>query len=215
MRFPNAFEGVKKLFKSEILTIIGIVCMILAAFFGILTASLADADEIGSALGFGIGALVFSLGFAVLSIIAFIMQLRGLNIAALDEPKFKTALVFVLLGIAGSVLSGLNTERLAFLNDVGTILTNISSIFIIYYVIQGVSSLAAVYGNEAIIKKGKTIIYMILGVYICSLIASILGLFVLDGTAAAVVTLIASVLTLVQYILYLTFLSDAKKMLAE
>lgn len=215
MRFPNAFEGVKKLFKSEILQIIAVIAMIFGAVFGILTAMAADADNISGALGFAIPTLVCMLGGAVLAVIAFIMQLRGLNTAALDEPKFKTALMFVLLGIAGSILSGISSEKLAFLKDIGTIVTNVSSIFITYYVIEGVSSLAKQYGNEAIIKKGKTIMYMIAGVYVCSLIATILSSFVLDGTAAAVVSLIASILTLIQYILYLTFLSDAKKMLAQ
>ena len=77
------------------------------------------------------------------------------------------------------------------------------------------AALAEKLGDTAVFEKGKSIIKLIFAIYILSLIADILGTFALTGTAGGIVAIIGSALSLIQYIIYLTYLSDAKKMLAQ
>ncbi len=50
MKFPNAYAGVKKLFTAEILSLIGVVALLIAAFAGIVTAGAAEAEAVGVGL---------------------------------------------------------------------------------------------------------------------------------------------------------------------
>ena len=65
------------------------------------------------------------------------------------------------------------------------------------------------------VDKGKgviTIVYVTFGVEI---LAEVLGQFVVTGKAADVIKLVGYVLAIAQFIMYLSYLSKAKKMLAR
>ena len=106
MKFPNVARGVKKIFASEILALIGAICTGLVVLMSVFTwasgSAISDGEVTTAAatgvLAGGLGIIVFSVGAAVLMIIALIFNLIGLNAASKDDPdgsgqQFKIAFI--------------------------------------------------------------------------------------------------------------------------
>ena len=111
MKFPNAENGVKKLFTAEILQIIAAVALAAAAVMGLVTLANAANENAGATLGFGAGTLVFSIGGAVVSLIAFILTIVGLVKASKDDDGFKTALAFIILAVVATIVGSCFQSR--------------------------------------------------------------------------------------------------------
>lgn len=241
MKFPNAYSGVKKIFSAEILSVIAVVLLIAASVFGLLTAAAAisvetaDAETASSlvlAAGiFAIPTLALGACGTVLAIISFILQLVGVSQAKKDEPIFKTALLFILIGIISTAVSSITgtlmnsvqnlvgNRVLDIFNAFFSCLGKVATILVFYYIITGIISLADQIGNEKIAKQGKTIINCVMIILVLSLIATItVNVFPQNGTNAilvGVLALAALVIEFIAYIIYLVFLGRAKKMLKE
>ena len=104
MKFPNAANGVKKLFTAEILQIIAAVALAAAAIMSLVMLANAANENAGATLGFGAGTLVFSIGGAVVSLISFILTIVGLVKASKDDNGFKTALAFIILAVVATIV---------------------------------------------------------------------------------------------------------------
>ena len=79
MRFPNAHNGVKKIFTAEILSLIGTVALIIAAILALAAGTMiskgtADA-EVNATVGMAAGLALFGVAGSILMLIAFIMHL--------------------------------------------------------------------------------------------------------------------------------------------
>ena len=237
MIYPNAYSGVKKIFAAENLSVIGVVVLIVSGVLGLLSAAAGIAAQsadtetasglYGAAVGFGIPSLILMLGFGVLTVVAFILQIVGVTRASKDERTFKNALFFILVGVIAMVteqivyfLSGVIGQTGADLvNSICTNLWRASTILVTYYIIAGVIALAVKIGNEKIEKQGKTIVTLIMICLVLSLVASVTSnVFVQNGTnevIASVLALASAIIDLIAYIIYLVFLGRAKKMLRE
>ena len=218
MRYPNAFAGVKKIFTAEILSIISAVAVLVAALFGFTSVGAAvDGSATGAFASLG-GAAIFTLGAGIVAIIAFILNIVGINSAAKDEPTFKKALIAVLVGIIASVLSSVLSSQ----KTISSILSRASgcaSVIVTIFVIMGIQALAKNLGNEEMIKKGNTTIKLVLCSY---LISTVLGLIadIAQGPAGLTVTLVilaivSAVFSIIEYVFYLRYLSAAKMMLMQ
>lgn len=222
MTFPNAFHGVKKLFTSEILNLIGGLCALLAAVFAVIATNSANAGSgAGTAAG-GIGAVIFLAAAGVLPIIGYIMKLVGLNQAGKDEARFKQAFIVSLIALILTAVSAI----LAATNAGGGVVDNIIKIFveianiaIVILVISGVQNLAVRCSNEGMLSFGSKIKIMIIIIYVLALIANLVIVIFGTSTGAAVTAgtfgIIAAILDIVAYIIFLVYLGKAKKMLAE
>lgn len=235
MKYPNAYSGVKKIFASEILSVICTVMLIVSAILGLVTAALkfaSDSTDIAAdlgnvILGFGIPTLLLGIGGAVLALIAFILQIVGVSKARKDEPMFKRALIFILLGIIStavcSIIGNFSDFAASVWGDLINVffsnLSKIATILVTYFIIVGIISLAEQIGNESVAKKGKAVINLIMTILVLSLLATITAsVFPQSGTntiIAAVLTLAAAVIEFIALIIYLLFLGKAKKMLKE
>ncbi|MER2080152.1 MAG: hypothetical protein ABS876_01360 [Ruminococcus sp.] len=223
MTFPNGADGVKKIFTAEILGLIASVCFFITAILTITTVAAAvgasggsDAAAVG-AVASGAGVVVLSLGGLVLSIISFILSLVGINKASKDEPSFKMALYAIFAGIALAVLAGVFSGN-SVVNGIIQALQVIAEVVVTLYVIQGIRVFAQKLNNAEVDKKGETLFKIIMVVLALEFIARII-VAIFGGSAASVTAgifaLVAVVLSIVQYILYLSLLAKAKKMLAE
>ena len=210
MTYPNAFKGVKKIFTAEILTIISTILLLIAAALAVGAANVADtADETALAM---IGVLaIFGIAGTIIALIAFFINLSGLKAGAQDEPKFKTALIFVIVGIVATLISGFFE---GVVSDIFSYINSIASVLITYFVISAIMSLAGQLGNEEMVQKGKTAITFVVAAFAVSLIVSIISLFLNNDTVVGVLGVIALILSLVQYIIYLVYLAKSKKMLS-
>ena len=225
MTYPNAHAGVKKLFTAEILSLIAAFCTIMAVVFVyFMTKSVDSTGQItseGAAVtSFG-GAAIFSMGASVLAIIAFIFRIIGIKKASADEDGFKVAFYLVLAGIVLALINAVigSFVKSSVVTGIFSVLGDVIDLAITIYVIQGIRNLAYKLNNEDMDNKGKNIFKIILAVYILIIIAQIITL-IAGGTSAGIVIagvfgIVAGVLTIVQYVLYLGYLNKAKAMLAE
>ena len=220
MKYPNAANGVKKIFTAEILTLIaglcsfvGAVLMLVALISGTSAAKNSSDAAAASALITGVVSTPFIIAAAVLGIIAFILNIVGIGKASKDEPAFKIAFYAVFANIVIAVISAIFSGN-SFVVSLMQTLSSVATLMV--YVIQGIRNLSLRLNDHEMDDKGRTLFMIILVVllieFAASMTATIFHAFA-GSVVAAVLLLIATVLSLVQYILYLSYLAKAKKML--
>ena len=207
MQFPNALEGVKKIYKAEIIALIGAIVGFVAALLGLIGA---QSGSVGGLAGAG----VLIIAMSVLFIIAFIMNIVGLNKAKPDEVNFKNALYMVFVGIVLSIVVGATQEG-TLIHTLGESLSNICNLLVNYLVATALLNLANRLGDAAVAQKAKSVRTLLTIVWVIALVLQVLGDAFTSkaGTIAVVLALIASIVEIIAYIVYLGLLSKARGML--
>lgn len=216
MKFTNAYQGVKKIFAAEILSLISSICatvMLALPVVPLITA--ANNSQGGTVASLG-GFAVLAIATMVLAIIAFIFKLIGVNKASKDEPAFKIAFYMILAGIVVSVLTGIFSSN-STVSSIMSAIGEIVNLAVTVYIIQGIKNLAQRLGDDKMVKSGDTLFKYIIAIYILVIIAQIVIMILQNGAAvvvALVIIVISGILEIIQYILYIRYLAKAKKMLA-
>ena len=219
MRFPNAASGVKKIFTAEILALISEILLLFAGVLVVIALAAANTNGNESlALGTLAGFAIFGFGATVIAIIAFILKIVGISQASKDENSFKTAIICLIIGIVGSLVYSIFQTSSPTVASIGNLIYQLMNLFVTIFVISGIIKLADQLNDGVVSAKGSTLLKLITVIYALTIIANIIVL-ILGGYAvsivAAIIYLIALILTVVQYIMYLVYLANAKKMLAE
>ena len=217
MRFPNAFRGVKKIWLAELLmllaVVLGIVLLIVVA-----TNSTMEGDQVViNKDAVQTPAAILGIGTALIALIGFILNLVGLINARKDEAAFKVALLVTGLGIIASAVGAIwsSNERLNAWMD--TLIT-IFSMFASYFVLTGIANLAEKMSDaatKALALKSRTLVE---GSFCATaLFKLIISIFKIQegSTISTILAVIALLLELVSYILYLRALNKGKQMLAK
>ena len=224
MKFPNAANGVKKIFTAEILSLISGICMFVMIVLLVVALAAAKAVSGGAdgaaagAVASGAGTLVFGIGSGVLAIIAFILNIVGISKASKDEESFRMALFAVIGGIILSVIGTAFNNVNGYVSSIMQALQVVADLLVLLYVIQGIRYLSLKLNRPDIDQKGQNLFKIIFIVLVLQFIARIV-VIIFGGMAAsitaAILALIAVILSVIEYILYRAFLAKAKKMLAE
>ena len=216
MRFPNAYRGVKKIWLAEMLmllaAIVGIVIVIVAAMNG----SMVGEDIV---INEGVKTPIAILGIvtAVILLIGFILNLIGLINANNDDSAFRIALLVTILGVVASAISAIWSNNETLNKWMDTAIT-ICSMFASYYVLTGIANLAEKMSDaatKALALKSRTLVE---GSFCATaLFKLIISIFKIQNgsTISTILAVVALLLELVSYILYLRALSKGKKMLAN
>ena len=228
MKFPNLAVGMKKLFTAEVLGLIGSVLMILGTLFGTVLAKTAeDAVITGSEAGAttwmtgAMSTLIFVTGGAVVAIIGIIFKILGINSARKDESdsNFFTIAFYCVLGcLVLSVVSGIigSFNVSPKISQTIKIASELLSLFVTYYVLYGIEDFAKKVDDTGLAQKAKATVYLVVGAFCFSVILDMLVSFVnLNATLGLILVLIALIVEVVGYILYLSVLGRAKKTFAE
>ena len=216
MRFPNAYRGVKKIWLAEMLmllaAIVGIVIVIVMAANGTMVG-----EDIVINEGVKTPIAVLGIVTAVILLIGFILNLIGLINANNDDSAFRIALLVTILGVVASAISAIWSNNETLNKWMDTAIT-ICSMFASYYVLTGIANLAEKMSDaatKALALKSRTLVE---GSFCATaLFKLIISIFkIQDGsTISTILAVIALLLELVSYILYLRALSKGKKMLAN
>ena len=219
MKFSNAAKGVSKLFTAEILGLIGFVLTGIGAVAmatGVVGSDkkvMSDNAAIATAGG---GAIFATIG-AIILIVGAIISIVGLVQAGKDEKFFKYALYAMIIFFVFTLIVNIALAASGY-KDYATSGGSLINLIVNILVIQGIINLANAKQDAKVASKGLLIFKLIIAVTILEIIASIIGVAT-QSTAAAVVVLVlaiaALVLGIVRYFMYLSMLSNAKKMLAE
>ena len=217
MRFPNAFRGVKKIWLSELLMLLAVVLGIVLLIVVATNSTMAGDQVVINKDAVQTPAAILGIGAALIALIGFILNLVGLINARKDEAAFKVALLVTGLGIIAAAIGAIwsSNERL---NDWMDTLITIFSMFASYYVLTGIANLAEKFpdsATKALALKSRT---MLEGTFCATALFKLaINIFnIQDGsTVYTVLSVIALVLEIVSFILYLRALNQGKKMLAK
>ena len=216
MKFPNAFRGIKKIWLAELLMLLFVAASIISVVVAVTNSSLVDEKVVlNSSAETTVGLLVIVTGLLVL--VAFVLNLVGLINARTDDSAFRIALLVTLLGIAASVVQVIWSKNQGLVKWMDT-LTTIFSMFATYYVLTGIANLAEKLSDsatKALALKSRTLVE---GTFCATAIFKlIINIFKIQETSTIylIISIVALVLELVSYILYLRALSKGKKMLAN
>ena len=179
MQFPNALQGVKKIYKAEILSLIAAACIIIAGLLAIVAAA-------GESLGVVVIAGIFGVASAVLLIIAFIMNIVGVKRASLDEPAFKTAFYVLIIGIIAGIVMGAFQSN-SFISGLGNTVSKIMEFLASYYICTGIINLADKLNDSAVSEKGKKVRSMLIIVWLLSAVVGLISGIVSNGSAGSVI----------------------------
>jgi len=216
MRFPNAFDGVSKIRTSQILAVVATALLFISAILGLAMIPLSNGGP-GNALYALLAAFGFvAMAAGIISIIALIINIIGINRASKDEPIFKTALIAVVVNILLSGIGSAAGENGSTLSDLMSILSSVAQVITCILIIRGIISLADQLGDGEMVERGNTTRNLVLCLFAVSLVLKAVSDFFIrgSGTASSILTLVAAILSLVQFIVYLSYLTRAKNMLA-
>ena len=139
MQFTKAESGIRKIFISQILFIIGFATSLITAVVSMLVHTMNGETQNQIVLTpFTSYLNYFSISIMM---IGFIMMLIGVFIACVDDENFKVALYSIVFGVALAIISIVWSS----VDAVGTItnlLTTLTSYLAILYIIQGIRNLA-------------------------------------------------------------------------
>lgn len=221
--FKNAYEGIKKIFTAEIIMLIASIVALVGAIVTVTADPNAVKDALNNASGTSLPTSVVILGivalaFGICALVAFILNLVGLVQAKKDEANFNTALLLTIAGIVVSIISGIfskNESVNSFLNTAVELAYLLATMFIVY----GIISLAKQLKNTPVETKGNRLLKLIVIVYGVGIAAKLLSAIFtaakLDPIIIGIVGIISALLTVVSHLIYISLLSDAKKMLAK
>lgn len=217
MKFPNAAKGISKIFTSEILALIAAIATGVASILAAVMYASAKTNSTAGAAASGIGTLVLVLGASVLLVIALILKIVGVVQTSKDEDSFKMIIYLTIFTLIVAVVAAI-FSRVTFLNNIANAVSAIGSFVTTLLIILGIGNLGVQVGNDEVIDKCSSQFKLILGIGIVALLARFFCIFLPTIPAQGIVialAVVALVLSVIQYILYLSLLSKAKKMLND
>ncbi len=217
MKFPNAAKGISKIFTSEILALIAAIATGVASILAAVMYASAKTNSTAGAAASGIGMLVLGLGASVLLVIALILKIVGVVQASKDEDSFKMIIYLTIFTLIVAVVAAI-FSRVTFLSNIANAVSSIGSFVTTLLIILGIGNLGVQVGNDEVIDKCSSQFKLILGIGIVALLARFFCIFLPTVPAQGIVialAVVALVLNVIQYILYLSLLSKAKKMLND
>lgn len=221
--FPNAAKGIKKIHTAEILSLItailgiGLAIAVIVAAASLSTMTESDSSSAAGLVGGGLASILLAVAVAVISIIAFILKLVGIMNAKKDEAAFNSAFILVLVGIGASLVAAIFSKN-TLVNGIMNGVSNVASLFITVYIIKGIINIGGKLGNKGLVQKGQSVLKLIVAVYAISIVGSLISSIFENvpalATVGGVLGVIAGVVAIVYYFIYLSLLGKAKKEIA-
>lgn len=217
MKFPNAAKGIKKIFNAEILNLIALIATSILLILSVVLASLTESDNDATMGVLAISILVFGAVAGVMGIIALILMIVGTIQTAKDEPSFKMIIYLAVLNIIVAIIAALFSGN-QFVNNLANGFNSVVSFITSILVVIGVANLARQLLNTDLAEKCAKLLRVIIWVGMLSLMTRFFSIFWGSKVALVIIIflgVISIILSIIQYILYLSMLSKAKKILAE
>lgn len=223
MKFPNAAEGVKKIYTGRLLGLILSICIIPYNAFSIF-AKASGTDVSGSVKTLPTAIMfilsLVSIVLLVISVLSIVFEWKGLFMSGKDEISFKNAFFASIAGLAATIVFSviIYVLQIGRLSCISNILTAIIAFVYYMFLFNGLRKLSTALSDNDMDRKGKAFFGVIVALIVFELIASITVLM-LGGRDASVLSasvyLVRSILESVQAIIVLIYLAKAKNMLNE
>lgn len=214
MKFPNAAKGIKKLFTAEVLYLISVILIGLGTIFALVSQSSEGlAVVILSSVAVG----------GIIAIVALVLQIVGVIQASKDEASFKGVIYVTLFGIAVSVVASLLSALFrdnAILPSISNLVSSIVSVISTVLIILGICNLMNQIGKQDLVVKGGKVLRIVVWLAILSLIMRFINIFLpsnfddakpLAKVIVLCLCILAVILEIAEYVLYISLLSKASK----
>jgi hypothetical protein len=217
MRFPNAFRGVKKIWLAELLMLLAVVVGIVLLVVVAANSTMEGEQVVVNQEAVKTPVAILGISAALIALIGFILNLVGLINARKDEEAFKVALLVTGLGIIAAAIGAIWSSN-AVLNKWMDTLTTIFSMFASYFVLTGIANLADRMPDpetKAVALKSRLLVE---GSFCATAVFKlIINIFNIQSgsTIHTIMAVVAMLLELLAYILYLRALAKGRKMLAK
>ena len=212
--FKNAFDGIKKIYKGEILSMIATVLSVVGGILGISGLQAGEGTSSGDSLLVIAGILVIVAG--VIAVIAVVLNVSGVTRASKDEAAFKSALLALGVGFAANLLITIFSKNQT-VSGIGKTVATVAEMMASYFICTGVINLADRIGNKAVSERGKKIRTLLMGIWLVSAVLNALtAIFQGNQTMEGIIVILAvvgGIVSIVAYFLYIGLLGRAKKML--
>ncbi|MBR1583361.1 MAG: hypothetical protein IJ663_06420 [Spirochaetales bacterium] len=214
MKYEMAQKGIGKIYKAEILSIIAVIFSIVSLVLMTVLGKAIQSDGKQANISDVISGIVLIVS-AVIAFVSFFLNLFGILNASKDESSFRDAMIALCVGIASSFLQSLfkNNELLT---DLFQTVYRITEMLVSYFVVTGCINLAKQIGNSKVEEAAKSSRNLILVVWMVSIATNIIGEFILKKageTVVAIVGIIALLLSIISYFVYLRALKKTLEIL--
>ena len=217
MTFPNAANGLKKIYIAEILALVAALCTGLMLIITAFTISSAQSLNLSGAVTGGLFLVFFGFAAFVLLVLALIFNLIGINSAKKDETgekkNFAIAFICVIVSICVSFVGGCFTTTMPFLSTVCTTAGRLLDLIATYYILYGISDFAERLGQTGLAEKSKAMVYKLCFLYCVSILANTLFSFLsskLGMIISLLISLVVIAFSILYYILYLRIIKEAR-----
>ena len=218
MQFPNAYKGIRRIFTAEILTMISGIILLLVLTVGSGVLDEFTAGDMTTVSGPVLAVASISGLASIFALVAFFMNIAGISDASKDEESFRRALIWLVIGIGASLVGSL--EIIA---SFAGIISSLCEYMINYNVVTGIIHLAERMEDEHVSALGQKTIRLLGIVYaIVIIIQMVMIVMTVNANSAAqnasvavavAVSVIAGIISMIAYVIYLRVLAGAKKML--
>ena len=217
MKFPNTFKGIKKIWIAEMLMLLAAVLSIVLLFVVANNSVVTENVVVVNKEAIKVPTAIFGIGAAVLSLVAFLLNLIGIINCRKDDKNFINALIATLLGVVCGVVNAIWGEAKPRLGSWMEFVMVMESCYASYYVLTGVSNLSEAYPDEATKKLVDKSRNWLLGSFSLSAgLKLIVDIFnIQDGTPKTIMAIVALLAEIISYVIYLMALNKSKKMLAK
>lgn len=218
MSFENARNGIGKVFTAQVLNIIMAVCTLITGIFIATAIGAVSAESTGGAIASGIGGVLFSVAAGIIGIIAFILQLVGLNKAGQDSEQIKKAFTITIVSLIVAIVFGILNSAFSsatWIKSLGDIVATVLGLLVTYNILFGCAGLKSELTEKA---NGTWKMYMIVIILdivigIVSIILGALGVTAVSAIAYVIIIIADFVFDLIAYIMFISFLNLARKTL--
>ncbi len=150
------------------------------------------------------------VGFLLLIAAPFV-ELLGIYRAGDDDDNYRGALVFAVLALVINLISGFLSE--GFLSSILDMASEVVGLLMVFSVCNTTSNLLHSIGHESLSQRGATVVKIYTACTAVSIVCQVLGIIPIINIAAALVAGVSSLVMLVGYVMYLTFLYGSSKVL--
>lgn len=218
MIYENVKKGVSKIFAGEIIAIFGTVGLMVTAVLSVFALALSGAGKSADSLFIAIG--ICAIVSIILMLAAYIVNLVGIGQAAKDEVSFRSAFYAAIFGIVFSLLSGFlgnASEGNLFAQRLISMIPELINLIMMVCIVSGILNISAKLHDSEMVGKGETILRIVFTVSMISFVVrAISGLIQSFAGAYVVISVLAfsGLLSVINYFLYLSYLTKVKKMLS-
>ncbi len=223
MQFPNAYKGIRRIFTAEILTMISGIILLLVLTVGSGVLDEFTAGDMTTVSGPVLAVASISGLASIFALVAFFMNIAGISDASKDEESFRRALIWLVIGIGASLVGSLATNMNEIIASFAGIISSLCEYMINYNVVTGIIHLAERMEDEHVSALGQKTIRLLGIVYaIVIIIQMVMIVMTVNANSAAqnasvavavAVSVIAGIISMIAYVIYLRVLAGAKKML--